>query len=83
MTKQDFSVTKKRGRPQGRVKPPTSVLRLPDDLLEKIDAWIAAQPDPKPSRPEAVRTLVEAALPDELKLGETIPLEELNASNDE
>lgn len=26
-----------------------------DDLLAPLDAWIAAQPDPKPTRPEAIR----------------------------
>jgi hypothetical protein len=27
-----------------------------------LDAWIEAQPDPKPSRPEAIRRLLEKAL---------------------
>jgi hypothetical protein len=30
-------------------------------LLKALDAWIAAQPAPKPSRPEAIRTLLAAA----------------------
>jgi hypothetical protein len=37
-------------------------LRLPRNISDRLDAWIAAQPDPKPSRPEAIRRLVEAAL---------------------
>ncbi|WP_271167289.1 hypothetical protein [Hansschlegelia plantiphila] len=37
-------------------------VRLPPDLLHPLDAWIAQQPDPKPSRPEAIRRLVDQAL---------------------
>jgi hypothetical protein len=52
---------KKRGRP------PTGIgkaigLRLYPDLEALIDAWIAAQPDPKPSRPEAIRQILAAHL---------------------
>jgi len=50
-------------------------------LLDKLDAWIARQPEPRPSRPEAIRRIVSDAL------GGTdagsIPAEDLNASNDE
>jgi metal-responsive CopG/Arc/MetJ family transcriptional regulator len=35
---------------------------LPPDPLARLDAWIEAQPDPKPSRPEAIRRLLEKAL---------------------
>src|SRR3954469_7333615 len=31
-------------------------------VLNNLDAWIAAQPDPKPSRPEAIRQLIELGL---------------------
>ena len=31
-------------------------------LLKALDAWVAAQPGPKPSLPEAIRTLLAAAL---------------------
>jgi metal-responsive CopG/Arc/MetJ family transcriptional regulator len=37
-------------------------VRIQPDLLALIDQWIEAQPDPKPSRPEAIRRLVEQAL---------------------
>lgn len=37
-------------------------VRLPPAELASLDAWIAAQPDPKPSRPEAVRRLMEIGL---------------------
>jgi hypothetical protein len=30
--------------------------------LANLNAWIDQQPDPKPSRPEAIRSLVEQAL---------------------
>ncbi|MCJ2077870.1 ribbon-helix-helix domain-containing protein [Methylobacterium sp. E-016] len=30
-------------------------LRAPPALLAPLDAWIADQPEPKPSRPEAIR----------------------------
>jgi hypothetical protein len=32
------------------------------DLLAELDAWIAQQPDPKPSRPEAIRRLVQLGI---------------------
>jgi metal-responsive CopG/Arc/MetJ family transcriptional regulator len=31
-------------------------------LNAKLDAWIEAQPEPKPSRSEAIRRLLEKAL---------------------
>lgn len=36
--------------------------RMERTILNSIDSWIAAHPDPKPSRPEAIRRLVESAL---------------------
>ena len=32
------------------------------DLKAKLRAWIEAQPDPKPSKSEAIRRLLERAL---------------------
>ena len=65
MTGQDFSVTKKsRGRPQGSVKPPTAPVRVPEALLSEIDAWAERQPEPIPSRSDAIRQLLEHALAD-------------------
>jgi hypothetical protein len=32
------------------------------DQLEALDAWIAKQDDPKPTRPEAIRRLIEIGL---------------------
>jgi hypothetical protein len=37
------------------------VIRLTDELLERVDAWAYSQDD-KPDRPEAIRRLVEIAL---------------------
>jgi Arc/MetJ-type ribon-helix-helix transcriptional regulator len=35
---------------------------MPPDLEAKLDTWIERQPDPKPSRSEAIRRLLERAL---------------------
>jgi len=40
---------------------------MPIALSRAIDQWIAAQPKPKPSRPEAIRRLVEMALSAQLR----------------
>lgn len=53
---------KRRGRPYTGGPKPGIMLRLPGERLAELDAWIAAQPDPKPSRPEAVRRLMERGL---------------------
>lgn len=45
---------KRRGRPAtGKGEPVT--VRLQPEQLGALDAWIAIQPDPKPTRPEAIR----------------------------
>jgi Arc/MetJ-type ribon-helix-helix transcriptional regulator len=41
---------------------------MPPELEAKIDAWIKRQPDPKPSKSEAIRRLVEQALANETKV---------------
>jgi hypothetical protein len=50
-----------RGRPRTGIGPAIS-LRLYPDLEAALNAWIARQPDPKPSRSEALRRLVEKGL---------------------
>jgi Arc/MetJ-type ribon-helix-helix transcriptional regulator len=35
---------------------------MPPELEAKIDAWIERQPEPKPSRSEAIRRLLELGL---------------------
>jgi hypothetical protein len=37
-------------------------VRMPPDELKSLDAWIKTQPAPRPTRPEAIRRLVEQAL---------------------
>jgi hypothetical protein len=41
---------------------PLSPFRIPVELNAKLDAWIEAKPEPKPSRSEAIRRLLERAL---------------------
>mgnify|MGYP001085758860 CR=1 FL=1 len=55
---------KKRGRPAGlgRGRGEGVMLRLHPPLKDRLGAWIEAQPDPKPSKPEAIRQLVEIGL---------------------
>jgi hypothetical protein len=36
-------------------------VRLNSEWVSKLDAWIEAQPEPKPSRPEAIRRLLDVA----------------------
>lgn len=38
------------------------MVRLQPDQLAALDRWIDTQPDPKPSKPEAIRRLIEKAL---------------------
>ena len=52
---------KKRGPPATGKGHQISV-RLQPSALERLDIWIVAQPEPKPSRPEAIRRLVDKAL---------------------
>jgi hypothetical protein len=56
--------------------------RSPPDLTDKLDAWIAAHPEPHPARSEAIRRLLSHALDRQADAG-SIPAEDLNASNDE
>jgi hypothetical protein len=73
---------KNRGRGRPRVDSVAQHFRISTELASRIDAWIAAQPDPKPSRPEAIRRLAEKALEKPADAG-SIAAEDLNASNDE
>ena len=59
------SITRTR-KARGRGRPPTGSesihLRLLPDQLASVKDWIAAQPKPRPSRPEAIRRLVDLGL---------------------
>lgn len=54
------NVRKGPGRPPVGATPVT--VRIPPDQLALLDGWIAQQPTPPPSRPEAVRQLLARAL---------------------
>ena len=41
---------------------PGILVRMPVSQVAALDAYIAAQPDPMPSRPEAIRKLLQKAL---------------------
>jgi len=49
------------GRPKTGVGTPIMV-RLQPDQLAALDAWIACQEEPRPSRPEAIRQILTAHL---------------------
>ena len=53
---------KKRRGPAPTGKTPATGVRIPEPLRGRLDAWIAAQPEPQPSRSEAIRRLLERAL---------------------
>ena len=53
--------------PDGRLRrhrrsPVRRGFRMPPDLEAKLAAWIERQPEPRPSRSEAIRRLLENAL---------------------
>jgi hypothetical protein len=50
----------RRGRP--RVDSEDVSARMERGMLDAVDAWIAAQPEPRPGRSEAIRRLVAEAL---------------------
>jgi hypothetical protein len=51
----------KGGRPRTGIGPVVGV-RLYPDIEEALEAWIAQQPEPKPSKPEAVRRILRLTL---------------------
>ena len=55
----DIGKKRGRGRPAKDVIP--VLVRVPMPQAEALDAWIARQPD-NPSRPEAIRRLIERGL---------------------
>jgi hypothetical protein len=54
---------KRRGRPKTGIGPNIG-LRLYPELEAALDAWIEQQPEPRPSRPEAIRNILGRALID-------------------
>ncbi|MDP2359064.1 MAG: hypothetical protein Q8M31_23805 [Beijerinckiaceae bacterium] len=55
-------LAKKRRGPAPTGKGQQIVVRVHPPLLDPLDAWIANQPTPQPSRPEAIRRLLARAL---------------------
>jgi hypothetical protein len=55
-------VAKKRRGPPPTGKGEPVVVRMQPQLLAVLDGWIAKQKPPFPSRPEAIRRLVELGL---------------------
>jgi hypothetical protein len=62
MSKSIISNVRKRpvGRPRIDATPVT--VRMPPGELVAVDQWIKGKPAPKPTRPEAIRRLVELGL---------------------
>jgi hypothetical protein len=56
-----ISRTEKRGRGRPRINPTSIHLSLAPDVLARVDKFLSGQKD-NPSRPEAVRRLVELGL---------------------
>ncbi len=50
---------KSRGRPKTTGPGQSTNVRLLPPIADALDAWIAAQPEPRPSRPEAIRTALK------------------------
>lgn len=61
MNGQETVLTKKRG-PKPTGKGTLVGVRLQPDQLAALDHWISEQGDPKPTRPEAVRRLLDATI---------------------
>lgn len=55
-------LAKKRRGPAPTGKGTQVVVRLQPPALAAVDAWIARQAEPQPSRPEAIRQLIADAL---------------------
>jgi hypothetical protein len=62
MAKSINASAKRRGRPVTTGTGTTIGVRMLDDPLAALDAWIAKQKEPELTRPEAVRRLVELGL---------------------
>ena len=62
MAESEISGAEKRGRGRPRVNPTSIHLSMAPEQLKALDRWIARHPDPKPSRPEAIRQILAAHL---------------------
>ncbi len=73
---------KKSGRGRPSVDSEPVKVRIERKTLDALDSWIAEQPKPRPSRPEAIRRLLEKALRSD-DAGAFIPIEDVTTENDE
>ncbi|MGJ0535547.1 hypothetical protein [Methylocystis sp.] len=62
MARQTVIAQKKKRGPPATGKGAQIVVRMQPDALGSLDSWIAKQPEPQPTRPEAIRRLIEKAL---------------------
>jgi hypothetical protein len=53
---------RRRGRPATDATP--VLVRMMPAAIEALDSWIARQPNPQPTRPDAIRKLIDYALVD-------------------
>jgi Arc/MetJ-type ribon-helix-helix transcriptional regulator len=53
---------RKRGRGRPKVGAEPITVRMPPEQLAALDKWIEGQEEPRPSRPEAIRQLLDKAL---------------------
>jgi hypothetical protein len=79
-TSKSKEMRKKMGRP--RVDATVLTLRLMPTQVAPLDAWIASHPEPRPSRPEAIRRILSQSLSNLADAG-SIAAEDPNTSNDE
>jgi hypothetical protein len=63
-------IPKRRGRP-ATGRDPVVPVRLPSEIIERIDVWGSRQHQPADSRSEAIRRLVELGLGQSTPLGRT------------
>jgi hypothetical protein len=68
MKKKTVIPQKKRGPPASGKGEPV-VVRMQPPMLADLDEWIARQKQPFPSRPEAVRRLVNIGLNANIRMG--------------
>lgn len=62
MARQSMVPEKKKRGPPATGKGTQVQVRLQPHQLKRLDAWIAMQPTPCPSRPEAIRALIDAGI---------------------
>jgi hypothetical protein len=55
-------------------------VRLHPDIMTALDKWITRHPDPKPSRPEAIRRMIVAHLTGERLLPSRLDLRKAKGS---